>query len=162
MKLLLENWRQYLNEEEVPLEINTIGDLRKQIGKAQMAKRAKQGEDAVTSAATAAARGGIVTALGGALGIPLGTVATVGDLVQKAWNLPDDKKTGTGMDYLQVDDEISAIVSDDAENNFLNSLSAQLKELPDETPLKNIDVNKLLQNFLYSNYNQRTVTGPDL
>ena len=163
MKLLFENWREYLNEEEGQLSIQTLGDLRAEIGKAKMAKRTHQAGEEVKGAVKGAAKGGFLTALGAALGMPLlGGATSAAELVVKSWQLPDEKVTGTGLDYLRVDPDLSAIVSNDAENDFLNNFTETLKGLPDETRLQDIDINEMLRNFLFANYNQRTVTSPEL
>tara|TARA_R110000824_G_scaffold109956_1_gene257860 strand:- start:222 stop:716 length:495 start_codon:yes stop_codon:yes gene_type:complete len=162
VKLLMENWREYLAENDEALSIQTMGDLRQQINKAKTAKRAQQGKDIAADTAAGEASTTALTLLGAALGIPLGGVANVAGLVRQAWKLPDDKVTGTGMDQLQIDDEISAIVSDDAENNFLNNLDDYLGKLPDETLLRDVNMNKLLRDFLAANYGQRTITSPEL
>ena len=165
MKLLLENWRKYLAEEDVAppsLNIQTMGDLRGQIKKAKMLKRGQQGATAAKDAAGGTVKGAIVTSLGALIGFPLGGFASVADLARKAWSLPDNKVKDTGMDHLQIDNNISAIVSDEAENKFLNNLDNYLGKLPDETPLKTINMNKLLQDFLAANYGQRTITAPGL
>ena len=164
MKLIMENWRDFLKEEEEEgLDIQTLGDLRAEIGKARMAKRMDQAGEEVKGAVKGAVKGGFLTALGAFLGLPqLGGAVNVGELAVKSWKLPDEKVTGTGLDYLRIDPELSAIVSSDAENNFLNNFTETLKELPDETRLENIDVDEMLRNFLFVNYNQRTVTSPEL
>ena len=46
MKLIMESWRDFLNEEkEERLDIQTLGDLRAEIRKARMAKRVSQQEE---------------------------------------------------------------------------------------------------------------------
>ena len=187
MQKLFENWRKYLNEADIDndglpdeaetsihpnsiesepvqdnLNVRTIGDLRRIINKAKTAKRKQQASSEIQQAAAGAAKGGFFTALGSALGFPLAQVASVGELIVKAYKLPDEKITGTGLDQLQIDPEISAIVANDVENNFLNTISDRLKQLPDETLLQNVNINKLLRDFISANYDQRTVTSPDL
>ena len=187
MQKLFENWRRYLNEADIDndglsdeaetsihpnsiesqpvqgnLNVRTIGDLRRIINKAKTAKRKQQASSEIQQAATGAAKGGFFTALGSALGFPLAQIASVGELIVKAYKLPDEKITGTGLDQLQIDPEISAIVANDVENNFLNTISDRLKQLPDETLLQNVNINKLLRDFISANYDQRTITSPDL
>ena len=187
MQKLFENWRKYLNEADIDndglpdevetsihpnsiesepvqgnLNVRTIGDLRRIINKAKTAKRKQQASSEIQQAAAGAAKGGFFTALGSALGFPLAQIASVGELIVKAYKLPDEKITGTGLDQLQIDPEISAIVANDVENNFLNTISDRLKQLPDETLLQNVNINKLLRDFISANYDQRTVTSPDL
>ena len=75
-----------------------------------------------------------------------------------AYSKPDNKKTGTWLDRLDVDDDMSAIVADDVEDQFLK-IFAQI--IDDEPPDKEIeadfDINQRLKDWLAGEYNQRTI-----
>ena len=160
MKLLFENWRKYLKEEKDNIE--TIGQLRAEIEKAKNAKRKKQASDEIGGKAVGAAKSAFYTVIGTLTGIPLAGVADVGDLVAKSYSLPDEKVSGTALDYLQVDPELSTIIANDVENNFINKISDRLRQLPDETPLRDINMDRLLRDFIAINYDKRTITSPEL
>jgi len=87
------------------------------------------------------------------------TAKSLWDIAKSMYSLPDDKKTNTGLDFLNVDDEVSAIVDDTIENDFLKTLAGRLKALPDETPLQQINMTNLLAKFIADKFSQRTVTG---
>ena len=149
MGLLLETWRQYLNEEEV---FRTIGDLRATVQKIIASKKRGQSVDAAKDLAV----GAVLDAIPGA-----STIKSLFDLVKPLYSQPDDKKTNTALDKLNIDDEISAIVDDTIEDNFLKDLSQSLEKLPDETPLENVDMTKELAQYIAKKYNKRTVFKPE-
>jgi len=206
MKLLLENWRKYLNEQDISpvtkkpypagvkpeqyeeyddwssgkfspedaavsrlaqqkaqagkeaniqpgdlAQLKTIGDLRKAVKVALTVKRKGQGKEALVDL--------VKSTLGAEL---LGSANDLKDLIMQTYKLPDDKTTGTGLDALNIDDEISAIIDNQVENRFLNWLVKSMEGQDDSTPLQKIDMNRLLQKFLMQQFDQRTVTMPGL
>ena len=81
---------------------------------------------------------------------------SVFDLYQMLGKLPDNKKTGTFLDKLNVDDQFSAIVDDKIENQFMNDLSQAFATKSGPLP-NNFNINKELQNFIARKYEKRTV-----
>jgi len=148
MKLIMENWRNYLLEQT---EINTVGDLKKILDQAKSAKALGQGKEAIKDLAV----GAIIDVVPG-----LGTAKSLFDVFKSTYSLPDEKRTGTALDVLDVDDEVSAIVDDNVENAFLKKLESEASELPDETPLANLNMTRLLAAYLRDEFNQRTVVMP--
>ena len=75
------------------------------------------------------------------------------------YKTPDKEKTDTDLDKLNIDDEISKIVDDTVEDNFINHLIKTFKsgEFKDDDPIP--DVDEMLRQFLMKNYDKRTVTG---
>ena len=176
MKLIMENWRQHLQEapftdqvagagiekdlkqaagkaaiakaQDGDIEIQTVGDLKKMVAKAIRAKRTGQG----------------VGAVGDFLkGIPLSVLGPgkdLFDIAAAAYKLPDDKAIGPGLKALNVDDEVSAIVDDQLENAFLKTLDKELSSggIPDDTPLEKLDMTKLLSKYIANTHDDRTVT----
>jgi len=173
MKELMEEWRKFLKEVAPPggeeviradlekmseppspafteqEDLQTIGDLKKLIAQA---KRLKNTE-----------------AMKGKLGSLLKSVLTAGaaDLISIArstYHLPDDVKLSKGLSWMNVDDQVSAIVDDNLENDFLKTLEAELQSgrLPDDTPLGNLDMTKLLANFIQHKHDKRTVVTPEV
>jgi len=78
------------------------------------------------------------------------------DLYKMLGKLPDNKKTGTFLDKLNVDDQFSAIVDDKIENQFMNDLAQAFATKSGPLP-SNFNINKELQNFIARKYEKRTV-----
>ena len=79
-----------------------------------------------------------ITALGGgAIFQALDGVRKVSDLYQKMYNAQDNFLTGTGMDALNVNDNIAKIIDDRVEDAFLKHLIAKMKSAPDDQKLPN-------------------------
>ena len=150
MKQLLEKWNRFLNEEQ-SADINTVGDLRKALKATLIKKRGGKIADAATDIAV----GAILDMLPGA-----GTAKNIFDLAKAAYNAPDDKKTNTALDRLNVDDEVSAIVDDTIEDAFLKIFAKELEDYPDEMSIKLIDVTRMLNNYIQRQYDKRKVALP--
>jgi hypothetical protein len=136
-KQINENWQRYLTE--APPEINTVGDLKKLLLTATAKGREAKGKEQAIDIA----KGFLADLLPGG-----GTIKTAYD-AYKAMYMADDKaKKGTGLDYLNVDDKVGAIVDDAIETAFLKDWLKQLDAEPPETPLENYDVNKGLADFI--------------
>ena len=146
MKLIMENWRRSL-KEQAPIQLNTYGDLRKQL---ELAKSAKSKNEFKTFA------------LGLALDkIGIGTIKSGIDLIKNMYSLPDDKKTNTVLDkFLNVDDQVSAIVDDKVENQFLNSFIDYVKRQDPDRLLRDDDITQKLLDFLATQYDGRTMVVP--
>ena len=149
MKLIMEGWRSYLHEQEDLFQ--TIGDLRQALKRIIASK--KQG--AVIDAAKDIAAGAILDVIPGA-----STIKSIFGLVKPMYSLPDEKRTGTSLDKLDVDDDIAAIVDDTVEDNFLIDFAKSLEGHPDTTPFDNINITKALQDYISNKYNKRTVVMP--
>ena len=169
MKLIMENWRNTLSENEPQepeqqrvfspedreeyykgMTFRTLGDLRKAI---QLAKSAKKSGKIVGKG-----KGAFTDTLWGLVG--LGAKKTIVDMAKTAYRLPDDVETGAGLDLLNVDDQISYIVDDKIENAFLNSYLKEFEKLPDKTELDQLGATKRLINFIFDKFRRR-ITRPD-
>jgi len=149
MKIILENWKAFLQEQEDPFR--TIGDLRQVL---KRIKASKKGGQAIDTAKDIAA-GALLDAIPGAA-----TVKSLFDLVKPLYSLPDERRTNTALDRLDVDDEVSAIVADEIEDNFLLDVEKVIDKYPDETEISKIDMTKALSNYISKNYDSRTVAMP--
>jgi len=90
----------------------------------------------------------------------IGAAKTSFDFFKAAFKKPDDKKTSSWLDKLDVDDEMSAIVDDTVENGFLKAISAAIEKKPDDEKLDpNFDMNIKMTKYLGDKYKGRTVTG---
>jgi len=148
MKKLMTEWRQFVNEQES--QLNTIGDLKRALKLAIQAKRDGQGKGALKDFAVCA----LLDAIPGA-----GTAKGIFDLVRSTYKMPDEKKTNTALDFLNVDDEVSAIVDDTIENAFLKVLGQELEGESDERRLEDLDVTTLLQKYIAREFDKRTISG---
>ena len=153
MKLIMERWNDSLKEANTA-EIQTVGDLRALIQAAQLKKRGGQLKSGVLDAAKSALVDEITGKVPG-----LAAAKSLFDFARTAYKLPDESRTGTALDYLDVDDDVSKIVDDPIENAFLKALGKTLDQLDDNTKLSELDMTKRLQQYIADNFNRRTVTG---
>jgi hypothetical protein len=86
-----------------------------------------------------------------------GTVLTLAQALKGMYNAPDEKKTDTKLDLLNVDDEVSKIVDDTVEDNFFKKVTDQFKDLGDDETIP--DMTAALSNYLKKTYDSRTVSG---
>lgn len=142
MKIIMENWRKSVLTEEED-KITTIGDLLKSLQLALKAKKQKIQKDALKDTGA----GMILNLIPGA-----GSIKTAFNLVKTLYKLPDDKRTNTGLDNLQVDDQVSAVVDDRIENKFLQDTIERLMDLDPEFELRNLDMTALLSQFIKEKY----------
>jgi len=90
----------------------------------------------------------------------IGLAKTTFDVVKAFVSKPDTKKTGTWLDKLDIDDEMSAIVDDTVENGFMKMMSKTIESKPDDQPLEqNFNMNAEMVNYLKKQYSGRTVAG---
>ena len=73
--------------------------------------------------------------------------------------MPDEARTGTALDILDVDDDVSAIVDDPIENAFLKSVSSKIEGMSDDKPLVDLNMSKLLAQYISKEFSNRTVVG---
>jgi LDH2 family malate/lactate/ureidoglycolate dehydrogenase len=139
----MENWRKYtLKEVEKPIE--TYGDLRSQLQAAIKSKKRK--------ALKGFGIGLVFDALGGQVFKDTAT------FIKTMYKLPDDKKTGTVLDvFLNVNDDVSAIIDDRLENAFLQQFMNIIQSKPNDEKIKT-SITQELQNWVAQRHNSNTVT----
>ena len=150
MKLLREYIRETLREDNSDRNIETVGDLKLLIKAATSKKKEDQGRAAFKDLAS----GLIADLIPGA-----GTVKGGFDALKTMYSMPDDKRTGTALDYLDVDDPVAAIVDDNVENRFLKAVSDKLGSMDDNKPLSQFNITKLLAKFIKKEFEDRTIIG---
>ena len=145
MKVIMESWRkQSLNEE-----LSTVGDLRKTIRDYRAMEAGKEvGKKAVEMAVEQ------IPGVSNLYSMWKGVQDTK-DMIGKLYGAEDDVKSNTGMDKLNVDDDISKIVDDRLEQAFLNDLLKTIEQMDNNDPIPN--VNEKLQDFLKGKFNQHSV-----
>ena len=138
----MENWRKYvLKEVDEPIE--TYGQLRNQLQTAISSKKKE--------ALKGFGIGLVFDALGGAIFKDTAT------FIKTMYKLPDNKKTGTVLDvFLNVDDDVSAIVDDELENAFLQDFMGTIQDKPDDEKITT-SITQKLQDWIASEYNTNTV-----
>ena len=158
MKNIVESWRGYVSEqeeeepEEVEVssnEIETVGQLRtalrnykiKKTGAGLLTKLVRKGVESIPVAGPA-----------------IGAVLDAGELAKSLYGGDlDDKDPLPGLDAMRVNPDVSKIVDDDIEEEFLKVLSQELEEADPETPIDDFNTTGRLQNFIASKFNQTTV-----
>jgi hypothetical protein len=154
VKLILENWREYLAEgpeeearrqaddagEDISPGIVTVGDLRKVWAKKKTGELTSQVARSIPGADTVLA------------------LKDTWSLLKKLYGAGDDFETQSGLDALNVDDKMSAIVDDKVELAFLRGLIKKFDYAGDEERLDDFKSTELLQQFLASKFDSRTIT----
>ena len=150
IEIIKEECRATLLEQE----IKTVGDLRAVLNKIQLAKKAGD----VTDVAKDLAVGAVLDVIPGA-----STAKNVFDVVKSVWDptgKKPDKKTGSPLDKLKIDPEISKIVDDTVEEMFLSTISKALEKADDNMPLNKLDMTRSLQNYISREFDNRSVSMP--
>lgn len=160
MKLIMESWNGYLTTEINlnPLkkkEIETLGDLKKFF---KLTKLKKKGGPAAKVAAKTLAS--FVPFVGGAMEI-IDQASEIKGIFSTLYQKDDNFKTNDTLSKINVDDEISKIVDDQVELDFLNYVLEEFGKLPDDTPLEKIDMTDQLRQYLAATFDSRTVTGDE-
>ena len=146
MKVIMENWNRYILQE-APLE--TVGDLRKLI-KTHRAMEA--GKELGKKAAEAAIEQ--IPVVSNIFSLWKGAQDTK-EIVGKLYGAEDSFKSSTGLDKLNVDDDVSKIVDDPIEVAFINDLLKAMESMDDLAPIP--DVNVELQKYLADKFNSNQV-----
>lgn len=143
-----------LNEDTVPpqnipqnpdFQLKTYGDLKKAINVIKLKQKGSKlggiGVDVLLNS------------------IPfLGNAKTAYDIYKAAFSRPDNKKTNTWLDKLDIDDKTSSIVDDTVENGFITAMANMFNSETDDKLLEpNFDMNAKLVDYLARNYDNRTV-----
>ena len=146
MKLIMENWRkEVLNEAP----IQKVGELKKIIKNYRLAQAGKEGAKKVLDQ--------IIDEVPvvGTLKRIWGNAKDAKEIVAKMMGAEDEFKTQTGLDLLNMDDNVSKIVDDRIEQNFINRFLMFLDGLDDDDPVPNVE--EKFSEFLKSTFDQHDV-----
>lgn len=146
MENIIREWNRFVNEET---KIATVGDLRKVI-KIYRAKEA--GTEAGKKALEMAAEQ--IPIINNIYSLWKGA-KDGSDILRKLYGADDGFKSNTGLDLLNVNDDVSAIVDDNVETAFLKDLIASLENADPSEPIPSVDDE--LQLFLGKKFNQHGV-----
>jgi len=110
------------------------------------------------------AKGAINAGIDAALGLIPGasTAKTAYEFFKACYSKPDDKKTNTVLDRLDVDDQTSLIIDDNIENAFLKYITDLIQKYDPNEPIPDDwDMTKELNRYLKSNYENRSISIPN-
>tara|TARA_R100000388_G_scaffold40634_1_gene31367 strand:- start:2545 stop:3012 length:468 start_codon:yes stop_codon:yes gene_type:complete len=153
MKLLMENWREYLAEQEQqgssPKDIETFEQLKQLLKSIEIKRKGGiAGKKALSFAAS------FMPGVGPAKEL-YDNAKDIKDFLQDLYSADDNFKTQTRLDALNIDDNVSKIVDDQVEAAFLKVLP---KLIGDKTgPIGDYNITKELQAFLASKFDKTTV-----
>jgi len=146
MKLIMESFRKNVIQEE---ELQTVGSVLAII---QKFRQAKAGGDVGKKALEMAVEQ--IPGLNNVWSI-IKSAKEAKDMIGTLYGMEDKFQTNTGLDKLNVDDDISRIVDDKVEAAFLNFLIDKLGKMNPDDPMP--DASVMLQDFLADKFNQHTV-----
>ena len=146
MKLIMENWDRFLLQE-APLD--TVGDLKRLI---RTHRAMEAGKEIGKKAAEAAIEQ--IPVVSNIFSLWKGA-QDAKQIVGKLYGAEDSFKSATGLDKLNVDDNVSKIVDDPIEVAFINDLLKTIEGMDDLDPLP--DVNDELQKYLAKQFDQTQV-----
>ena len=161
MKLLREYIRETLKEELITEkkekiksldDVKTVGHLKALIDHVRAKKAGKEGGKGIADTIIDIA----VDEIQGV--IPF--FATAKNLFMAAkgmYDLDDKAKIGA-LASLNVDDDVSKVIDDAIENEFLKDYLSSLDGLSPDKELEDIDVTKALSNWMKKKYDNTTVT----
>lgn len=133
------------------IELNTYGDLKKLIKAISLKQK---GEKIISK--------GKEFALDQILGLIPGAsnAKTAFSFFSAAFKKPDTKKTGTWLDRLDIDDDMSNIVDDTVENGFMKALSATIEKESDDKQLEpDFNMNAKMVDYLKKQHSGRHISG---
>ena len=130
MKVIMENWRKKtLNEAP----IQTVGQLKKVINSYRLAQAGKEaGKKALEQIIDEVPVVGTLKRIWGGL-------KDANEIAKKMIGAEDDFKTQTGLDLLNIPDNMSKIVDDRVETAFINYFLKFLGEQDDNDPIPNVE-----------------------
>jgi hypothetical protein len=147
MKLIMERWDKFKLQEKV--ELNTVGQFKKFL---KVHRASAAGKEVAKSAIDSIL--GALPGVGSVYNVLKGTKTAV-DALNKIYGADDDIKSNTGLDALNVDDNVSKIVDDPIEVKFLNYYANLINDMDDDAPLP--DATTELQDFLAASFEDNTV-----
>ena len=158
MKNIVESWRGYVNEqeEEEPDEEQVSSNEIENVGQLRTALRNYKIKKTGGKLLTKILKKGVEMAP--VIGPGLARLWDAGELGMSLYGGDLDKKAPLpGLAAMRVDPDVSKIVDDDIEKEFLKVLSQELEEADPETPIDDFNTTGRLQNFIASKFNQTTV-----
>lgn len=130
MKLIMESWRR---ETLTEAPIQTVGELKKVIDSYRLTQAGKEGAKKVLDQ--------IIDEVPvvGTLKRIWGGLKDANEIAKKMMGAEDEFKTQTGLDLLNIPDNMSKIVDDKVETAFINYFLKFLGEQDDNDPIPNVE-----------------------
>lgn len=143
--------KQEINESEEADEIKTFGDLKKVLNAIVLSKGSKE------KAKSLFKKAGIKGTLDVALDfVPYGSAAkSVAGLIKGLTKIKDEARPDSFLGGFDIDDEISKIVDNNLEDEFVRQLVSKIENKPDDAPLVGFNMTNELNNFLKLNFKGR-------
>ena len=157
MKLILERWDKYKIIEQVqdsnqtPRGVNTYGDLKKVLQAIELKRVGKLAADKVVDYL-----GSLIPGASAVINVIKDARDTF-EFVKNMYSADDNFKTQTGLDRLNVNDNVSAIVDDNVEAAFLKNLTSSLMKIDDNTPINDWNATQELQKYLTQQFQGHAV-----
>jgi len=90
------------------------------------------------------------------------TFSSTFEFVKTEFQKSDKKKTNTWLDKLNIDDDLSKIIDDSIETNFLKSIVKEIESRNNNELLEqDFNINKKIISYISNNYNGIKITGKD-
>lgn len=157
MKLILERWDKYKIEEQVPptqqapTGVKTFGDLKKVLIGIEMKRKGELvGQKAVEYF------GSLIPGVSAVMSV-VKDAKDAFDFMKSLYGADDSFKSQTGLDNLNVDDNISKIVDDNVEAAFLKALYQDISKRRDDEPIGQWTATTAIQDYLARQFKQNTV-----
>ena len=130
MKVIMENWRKEVLTEA---PIQTVGELKKVINSYRLAQAGKEaGKKVLDQIIDEVPVVGTLKRIWGGL-------KDANEIAKKMMGAPDEFVTKSGLDLLNVPDNMSKIVDDRIETAFINYFLKFLGEQDDNDPIPNVE-----------------------
>jgi hypothetical protein len=159
MKLIMEGWRTFNEQEGDPSpnepEVQTVGQLRQLFRNMKLKKAGGKAAKGLTKFGLS-----FLGPVGGAIQAGWDAAEDGGEMlgaIKSLYGADDKFKSNTGLDALNMDDNISKIVADPIEVAFLKHFIGKLQTEDDYTLLSDYDINHEMQEFLATNFSGHAV-----
>ena len=90
---------------------------------------------------------------------PAGGAIDFFDLVKSLYNIKDKDRPDNFLANFDIDDEISQIVDNDLEEDFIKNIVKKINNIPDTKKIGNFNMTAHLRKYLSNRFNNRTVAG---
>ena len=134
-KLLVENWRSFINEESSN-EVRTVGDLKKVFLDYKKSKTRNAFKTLAKKLFLDAIPGG-------------SQVKSLADFFVQVTKLPDNQREKVGtFKVFDIDDNLDKILKKELIEGFILSISQKIQKFPDDKRLDELDMNELLGAYI--------------
>jgi len=104
-------------------------------------------------------KGGELAKAGMGLIPGIGEVTSWIDFVSALYKVKDKDRPESFLGDFDVDDDVSAIVDNDIESEFIKAVAEKIKSKPDNEKIGRFNMTDELKRYLSKRYNGRTVVG---